>query len=147
VKGLTLLEPWASMMAMGYKRIETRSWYTDYRGELVIHASSSKKSCRHSYDVELIWKAAGLAFPEGWPVTASEYPLGQILAVGRLIDCVEMTEEIINRVSSRERAFGDWKPGRFAWLVTSIRRVEQIPWKGALGLWNVPAELEARIAA
>jgi hypothetical protein len=50
-------------------------------------------------------------------------------------------------VSPRERAFGIWKPERFAWIVTSVRRLEQIPWRGALGLWNVPAELEARIAA
>ena len=135
------------MMAMGYKWIETRSWATEYRGELVIHASASKKSCRHSYEVEKIWKAAGLEMPEGWPVKPSEYPLGRIVGVGRLIDVSQMTVDIINRVSDRQKAFGIWKPGRFAWVVTSVRRVEHIPWKGALGLWNVPPELEARIAA
>jgi activating signal cointegrator 1 len=147
VKGLTLLEPWASLVAAGYKRIETRSWSTEYRGELLIHASASKKSCRHSYDVGLLFKTAGLEFPEGWPATASEYPLGRIVAVARLIDCAEMTEANIARVSKIERAFGDWRPKRFAWILATVRRTEQIPWKGALGLWDVPQELEARVAA
>lgn len=147
MKGLTLLEPWASMMAMGYKRIETRSWSTEYRGEVAIHASAGKKSCRNAFDVAKIFVEARMTVPDGWPTEAWQYPLGKVIAVGRLIDVTEMTVDIINRVSDRERAFGIWKPGRFAWLVTSVRKIEHVPWKGALGLWNVPAELEARIAA
>lgn len=145
--GLTLLEPWASLMAAGLKRIETRSWCTDYRGELVIQASASKKSCRHSYDVEKLFKEAGMPWPDDWPVSPEGYPRGRILGVCRLIDCVEMDADIINRVPQRERAFGVWAPGRFAWIAPSFRRVEPIPWKGSLGLWKVPPELEARLAA
>jgi hypothetical protein len=37
-KGLTLLQPWASLIALGVKTIETRSWSTSWRGGLVIHA-------------------------------------------------------------------------------------------------------------
>lgn len=147
MKGLTLLEPWASLMVAGYKHFETRCWSTDYRGDLVIHASSGKKSCRHSYEVEKLFTAAGMPFPEGWPVKPQEYPLGRILAVGRLIDCAEMTPEMIARQSKMELAFGDWRPERFVWIIASLRRVEQIPWKGSLGLWKVPPELESRLAA
>jgi activating signal cointegrator 1 len=147
MRGITLLEPWASLMAIGLKRIETRSWATDYRGDLVIHASASKKSCRFSYEVEKLFRDAGVEFPYDWPVKADEYPRGKILGVCRLIDVVEMDAEIINRVPVRERAFGVWKPGRFAWIAPSFRRVEPIPWKGALGLWKVPPELEAKLAA
>lgn len=32
VKVLSLKEPWASLIAFGPKRIETRSWRTRYRG-------------------------------------------------------------------------------------------------------------------
>jgi hypothetical protein len=134
-------------MACGYKHVETRSWYTDYRGELVIHASSSKKSCRHSHEVGKLWKEAGIAWPADWPVAPEGYPLGKVLAVGRLVDVSEMTVDIINRIEPRERAFGVWSPGRFAWIVTSVRRVSPVPWKGALGLWPVPPELEAKLAA
>ena len=39
VRILTLWEPWATLMAIGAKRIETRSWATRYRGPLAIHAA------------------------------------------------------------------------------------------------------------
>ena len=39
MKALTLTQPWASLMELGQKEVETRSWYTGYRGELVIHAA------------------------------------------------------------------------------------------------------------
>lgn len=40
VKTLTLLQPWASLVACGAKKIETRSWATKYRGPLAIHAAA-----------------------------------------------------------------------------------------------------------
>src|SRR5690348_17556570 len=39
MKALTLTQPWASLVAIGAKRIETRSWSTSYRGPLAIHAA------------------------------------------------------------------------------------------------------------
>ena len=39
MKALTLTQPWASLVAIGAKRIETRSWSTPYRGLLAIHAA------------------------------------------------------------------------------------------------------------
>lgn len=39
MKALTLCQPWASLIAWGEKQYETRSWSTDYRGLLAIHAS------------------------------------------------------------------------------------------------------------
>jgi hypothetical protein len=40
MKGLTLTQPWATLVAIGAKRIETRSWPTRYRGLLAIHAGA-----------------------------------------------------------------------------------------------------------
>lgn len=36
IKAISLHQPWASMIAQGVKTIETRLWYTPYRGELLI---------------------------------------------------------------------------------------------------------------
>ena len=38
MKVLTLKQPWASLVANGYKVYEFRSWKTNYRGEILIHA-------------------------------------------------------------------------------------------------------------
>lgn len=42
MKVLTLHQPWASLIALGVKSIETRSWSTKYRGPLAIHAGAKK---------------------------------------------------------------------------------------------------------
>jgi hypothetical protein len=39
MKGLSMMQPHASAVALGLKRIETRSWPTRYRGLVAIHAS------------------------------------------------------------------------------------------------------------
>lgn len=39
MKGLTLTQPWATLVAIGAKRVETRSWSTNYRGPIAIHAA------------------------------------------------------------------------------------------------------------
>src|SRR4051812_34650242 len=39
IKCLTLLQPWASLVALNARKIETRSWRTWYRGPLLIHAA------------------------------------------------------------------------------------------------------------
>lgn len=42
MKALSIKEPFASLVSLGIKRIETRSWKTNYRGEIYIHASLTK---------------------------------------------------------------------------------------------------------
>lgn len=42
MKALSLMEPWAALIAAGVKSIETRSWRTAYRGPLYIHAFRAK---------------------------------------------------------------------------------------------------------
>jgi hypothetical protein len=39
IKCISLWQPWASLVAVGAKRIETRGWATAYRGRLGIHAA------------------------------------------------------------------------------------------------------------
>lgn len=39
IRGLTLTQPWATLVALGEKHYETRSWDTGYRGLVAIHAA------------------------------------------------------------------------------------------------------------
>lgn len=39
MKAITLTQPWASLVACGAKKIETRSWRTHHRGWIAIHAA------------------------------------------------------------------------------------------------------------
>ncbi len=45
---ITLTQPWATLVAIGAKTIETRSWGTKYRGELAVHAAKGfPKEAQH----------------------------------------------------------------------------------------------------
>jgi hypothetical protein len=49
---------------------------------------------------------------------------------------------ILFPLTDQERAFGDYTPGRFAWLLANVKALpEPIPAKGALGLWNYEGAL------
>ena len=42
MKAISICQPWATLIAIGAKRFATRSWKTDYRGLLAIHAGKTK---------------------------------------------------------------------------------------------------------
>ena len=43
MKAISVKQPWANMIAAGEKTIETRTWATDYRGELLIVSTKVPK--------------------------------------------------------------------------------------------------------
>ncbi len=48
IKAISLHQPWASLIAMGLKKFETRSWLTNYRGKLVICAAKKNSKQQQS---------------------------------------------------------------------------------------------------
>ncbi len=132
---LTLTQPWATLMALDAKRNETRSWKTKWRGWFGIHASKAfPPECRelcYRTEFAVVLEAAGYHKPE-------DLPLGQLLAVTELVDCVK-TESIRSRLSVAERAFGNYEDGRQAWVTRGVRRLrEPFAMQGAQGLRRLP---------
>jgi len=135
MKALTLTQPWASLMALQAKRIETRSWFTTYRGDLVIHAAKgfprwARDAC---YEPEFA-KALGMS--------DRDLPLSRGLCVVKLLACVptdkmHQVEAVLgHKPSTQELEFGDYSECRFAWVTEFVRPLLSEPVKGALGLWN-----------
>ena len=124
MKALTLTQPWASLMALGYKQVETRSWKTQYRGPLAIHAAKG-------------YPASARRFAE-WFGGLARTPRGAVVCTLDLVDC-QPTEEVALRISDLELHLGDYAPGRWAWLFdsASLRLLpDPIPARGALSLWE-----------
>ena len=128
MKALSLTQPWASLVALGHKRIETRSWSTRYRGVIAIHAS-------RGFPMPARDIAATIRF-EGVVELPLSLPLGAIIATARLVD-VRRTEAVRGEISSLERSLGDYSPNRFAWFFEDALQVTPpIPKLGSLGLWE-----------
>ena len=127
MKALSLTQPWASLVASGAKKVETRSWSTSYRGRLAIHAAKGFPLSARNFASE--------EFTLGR--LPGRIPRGAILAVVTLAD-VRRTEEIAPTLSALERLYGDYSVGRYAWVLEDVQMLPQpIPYKGALGLFDV----------
>lgn len=131
MKALTLTEPYASLVAMRHKAVETRSWSTEYRGLLAIHAAKGYPKWAKETAEEF---AETLAYETGsWDAALT---LGRILCVVELVD-VKHTEVARRGLSAKELKFGDYHEGRFAWFFRYSHPIIGRPLvRGALSLWE-----------
>ncbi len=148
MKALSLTQPWATLVAIGAKRIETRSWSTSYRGEIAIHAAKGfPRWAKDTMDEEPFRSVlSGYDITSG-NETQGNLPRGAIVAVADILS-VLATDDPALKLTPKESAFGDYTPGRFAWLLVYIRQLDEpIPCRGALGLWTVPEDVAERVRA
>lgn len=146
MKVISIKQPWASLITLGEKRFETRSWATKYRGELAIHAS--KKVDRKAYMNETIYKTLqkhGILFIDDLPtgsilatsVLEGCYPINHSNSISELASSINKEGEIELHISDEEFIFGDYTEGRFAWKLTHVQELPNpVPAKGQLGLWT-----------
>lgn len=126
-KVLSITEPYATLIRNGIKLIETRSWKTDYRGYLLIHASSTKIPKEWKENKELMKL-----------VNMNDLHFGEIICKCKLVDCVEMTDDFIETVkkNNNEYVSGFYEPGRYAWILSDVEPIKPIKAKGKLRLWD-----------
>ena len=127
MKVLSIREPFATLIANNIKHIETRSWKTNYRGELFIHASGKSLSKDFS-NSDSVFDL----------VNNMQMNYGNIICKCKLVDCVYMDDEFITTIMKDpiEYEFGDYKVGRYAWVLEDVELIYPISVKGRLGIWN-----------
>ena len=136
MKAISLWQPWASAIALGYKHVETRHWSTTYRGPLAIHAAIRWTQEQRDF-------AAGERALGRLPKMV---PLGAIVATCHLVD-VRPTDELKFTVSAIERIYGNYDSGRYGWVLEDITPLDDpIAFKGKQGFFNVPNKVFQMVA-
>lgn len=135
MKALSLHQPWASLVILGEKRVETRSWATGHRGLLAIHAVA--RIPPHGLE----FMRASRAFRQvarRRRLDPEDLPMGTVLGIVRLLDCVPVeTMQGHGEPGDQERSFGDYSPGRYAWPLEVVEAFDSpIPARGMQGLWT-----------
>jgi hypothetical protein len=133
MKAITLIQPWATLVAIGAKHIETRSWSTPYHGPLAIHAAKGfpEWARERFFDLQIC-----KALEVGGIRSLYQLPLGAIIATCTLVDCVRITRD--NAPPMPEFCFGDFTPWRWAWHLSDVKVLTMpMPARGKLGLWEV----------
>lgn len=149
MKAISLWQPWASAVARGAKTIETRSWRTNYRGPLAIHAAKRKVICELiHYGSMWGWRGALGLRDTG---TIFDIPFGAIIAVCELIDCRPTGTFTVDELDTHrgqgayvwdERMLGNFEPGRFGWILRGARPFpEPIPYRGRQGFFEIPDDI------
>lgn len=134
MKSLTIRQPWATLIALGEKQFETRTWRTSHRGELAIHAGMQiNRAICLTEPYRSVLARHGL--------TADDLPTGRIIATSRIADCLEITSQEVQQgwPGGNEYVFGNYAEGRYAWKLDNVvPLVHPIPAKGRLGFWEYP---------
>ena len=147
MKALTILQPYASLVAEQLKTIETRSWATKYRGPLAIHTGKS------FYNGGINPSKHGITLP------LHSMHLGYVIAIVDLVDCVKISGKVTiklcgedqlafavldngAKIEGNELAFGDYTYGRYAWILANVRRIEPVSAKGMQRIWEWEGEVK-----
>jgi hypothetical protein len=136
VKAITLTQPWATLVALGAKRFETRSWRPRHLGPIAIHAARSVPGWVEDVAARPVFRR------HLGSRTLASLPRGQVIAVADLLwaestDSVELPELLTRLGGPDEWEFGDYSPGRWAWFLAGVTPLpEPVPARGALGLWE-----------
>lgn len=133
MKAISLWQPWASAIVLGYKRIETRGWSTRTRGTVAIHAAkvwrSDERDWARHFSIEL-----------GSPEIADP-PRGALIGTARLV-AILPSEALVGTLTQTERDLGNYAPGRFGWMLEDATAfAHPVPYRGMQGLFEVPDDV------
>ena len=122
MKVITLKQPWASLVAYGYKKYEFRSWKLNYRGDIIIHAGLGvdKEAMEQVKDLNL------------------NFPSKKLMAIVHIDDCISLNNSISQAINKENRiVYGNKIRTGYAWKLSNVRLLD-IPEviSGKQGIWN-----------
>ena len=150
-KALTIKQPYASLIVEGIKDIENRTWKTNYRGRILIHAGKDNliKNLKYGDDITYL-NNKQLEY-----ITNNKHNdiFNNELITGAIIGSVEIVDCVINHPSiwTEKTHSWNWFKGDFIqkdkrkvvynWVLANpIKFNEPIPMKGKLSLWETNLE-------
>jgi hypothetical protein len=122
MKAISIKQPWTGLIASGLKPLETRTWETKHRGDLLI--CSSKKPSTSVVLSDFAPDGIGRYVA---PVIEN---FGKALCVVDLVDCRPYRKE------DEAKTLCDYYPG-YVWEFRNLRRVVPFDVKGRQGFYNV----------
>ena len=129
MKVITIKQPWATLIAKGYKEYEFRTWKTKYRGDILIHAGKQ------------IDKDALKRFPS----YNLDYPTGKIIAKAKLTDCLEVNDAFRKNIIPKNplvyNGIKDTSWNGYAFKLENVEEIKPININGKLSLWDYDIDI------
>lgn len=126
-KVLSIRQPWAWFIIHGYKPVENRTWKTNFRGRVYVHAG---KEFDHD-GFAWIWgrrRQLGLSTYIDFELLTADFMEGKDLYGG-----IIGTVDIVNCVTSHP---SPWFAGPYGFVLENPQPIEFIPMRGQLGFFD-----------
>ena len=125
MKTLTIKQPFATLIVEGLKEYEFRTWKTNYRGEILIHAGKGvDKKAMKKYEY------LGL-----------EYPKGCIIGKATITDCIKIDDDARKILKEKNNIIysniidnKDWNG--YGFKLENVEKLENIEVCGKLSFWE-----------
>ena len=117
MKALSVRQPWAFLIVNGLKDIENRTWHTNFRGRVLIHAG---KTLDPTDTIARECEEMGIILPSD-----DELALGGIVGIATVVDCVE-------------RSASPWYNGPFGFVLADSKPLPFFPLRGKLSFFDCP---------
>jgi hypothetical protein len=119
---ISIRQPWAWLIVHGSKRIENRTWRTNYRGPILIHASSGLT--RAEYESAVQFMTDRQILPAFLP-RPEELERGGIIGRAEVIDCISESSD-------------PWFMGPVGHVLANVQPLEFRKLKASLGYFKHP---------
>jgi hypothetical protein len=145
MKIISLLQPWATLLVQGHKRVETRSWNTKYRGPIFIHASGTlnkktegmtpfERASSNDHFIRCVTRPYMMEF-------------GKIIGMVNIDECLKIhrtyapPQEYLEMLTPQELAFGNYEVDRYMWFCSgAVEFKRPMPFKGERGVRDFKGE-------
>lgn len=130
MKAITVCQPFAQLIVIGVKKIETRAWTTGYRGRLAIHSANNVwkpyREIANANDIACTLEQAGF---HSWAELPRGYVVGEV-DLHAIIPAEHADPDEL------QRRLGHFSFERYAWMLADPLCYERpIRARGAPGLW------------
>lgn len=123
---ISVRQPWASLIVCGLKSVELRTWATDYKGPLYIHAA--KRLDDHAMRRFMV----------------EDPPRGCLIGTVELVEVEKLTSPRWHELAVQHLNNGPYASGLYAWHLAEPRQMgEVIPYSGVRGLFPVEGAVVA----
>ena len=130
---LSVRQPYAFAIVMGFKPVENRVWETPYRGSVLIHAGKKEERDDIYAVVAQIARQTQTGRTETLELYKRMRARGAIVGRADVVACTSAMDS-------------PWFQGPYGFLLENAEWCEPIPCKGMLGFFDIPDDLEARVA-
>jgi hypothetical protein len=139
VKVLTIRPPWSDLIALGFKKVEFRTWKADYRGPLVIHAGLTVDKPAISFIAKMLSKpwSSNRYVGDEQRETMKRYLVhprrGMALAIATLAS--------IDKSEYHDKELG-FAPEMWGWVLEGLKPLKrEVPMTGQQGLFTVKGSI------